>query len=207
MGEHNLQNLDNEDIRSEFIQHLINDVEALEIMLNKNMIESGIHRIGAEQEFCLVDENWRPAKNSGVILDSINDDHFTTELAQYNLEINLDPVELKGNCFQQVSEQLNLLLKKAKKEAENFNSKIVLTGILPTISKAELELDFLTPQPRYWALNNMLTSLKGTDFRLFIKGVEELSISHASVLFNFICKFPQGILSPVTTGHRPFLVQ
>ncbi len=183
MGEHNLQNLDNEDIRSEFIQHLINDVEALEIMLNKNMIESGIHRIGAEQEFCLVDENWRPAKNSGVILDSINDDHFTTELAQYNLEINLDPVELKGNCFQQVSEQLNLLLKKAKKEAENFNSKIVLTGILPTISKAELELDFLTPQPRYWALNNMLTSLKGTDFRLFIKGVEELSISHASVLF------------------------
>ncbi len=183
MGEQNVKNLDNENIRSEFIQHLINDIEALEIMLNKKMIERGIHRIGAEQEFCLVDKNWRPAKNSGVILDSINDGHFTTELAQYNLEINLDPVELKEDCFQEVSEQLNSLLKKAKKKAENFNSKIVLTGILPTISKAELELDFITPKARYLALNDILKSAKGDDFRMYIKGVEELSISHASVLF------------------------
>ncbi|MCB0465393.1 MAG: CBS domain-containing protein [Aequorivita sp.] len=183
MGEHNLKNLVNEKIRSDFIQHLINDIEALEKMLKKNLIESGNHRIGAEQEFCLVNENWRPAKNSGVILNAINDNHFTTELAQYNLEINLDPFELKGDCFQKVSKQLNSLLKKAKNEAEIFNSKIVLTGILPTISKTELELDFLTPQPRYWALNNLLTSAKGADFRMYIKGVEELSISHASVLF------------------------
>ncbi len=183
MGEQNVKNLDDDNIRSKFIQHLINDVEALEIMLNKKMIESGIRRIGAEQEFCLVDEHWRPAKNSEVILDAINDGHFTTELAQYNLEINLDPVELKPDCFQKVSEQLNYLLKKAKKEAEKYNSKIVLTGILPTISKAELEMDYITPRTRYWALNDMLTSVKGTDFRLFIKGVEELSISHASVLF------------------------
>jgi CBS domain-containing protein len=183
MGDQNLKNIDDKDIRSEFTQHLINDIEALEIMLDKDMIERGIHRIGAEQEFCLVDEHWRPTKNAGIILDSINDDHFNTELAQYNLEINLDPAELKGDCFQQVGTQLNSLLKKAKKEAKKHNSKIVLTGMLPTLSKAELELDFLTPKPRYNALNDMLTAVKGDHFRMYIKGVDELSISHASVLF------------------------
>lgn len=183
MGEQNVKNFDANDERSVFIEHLIKDIEALELMLDKGLIESGIYRIGAEQEFCLVDKNWRPAKNSGVILDSINDPHFTTELAQYNLEINLDPIELGGDCFQQVASQLNSLLKKAKKKAKKFDTKIILTGILPTISQTELDFDYMTPNKRYWALNEMLKSIKGTDFQLHLRGVDELTISHDSVLY------------------------
>ena len=183
MGEQNVNRLGDNNARSLFIQHLIKDIEALELMLKENLIEDDIVRIGAEQEFCLVDQNWRPANNSGLILEAINDPHFTTELARYNLEINLDPFVLEGDCFKQVGKQLNSLLEKARKEAEKLDTKIILTGILPTISQTELEIDYMTPSERYSALNDMLKSIKGTDFQLRLRGVDELSISHDSVLF------------------------
>ena len=44
-----------------FISHLLADVRALEHMLATGIIESGVHRIGAEQELFLVDAAWRPA--------------------------------------------------------------------------------------------------------------------------------------------------
>lgn len=183
MGEQKVSKLGTDDSRSIFIDHLIKDIKALEFMLESNLIENDIVRIGAEQEFCLVDQNWRPANNSDVILKAINDPHFTTELARYNLEINLDPVVLKDDCFKLIGTQLKSLLEKAKNNAEAVDTKIILTGILPTISQSELEFDYMTPSERYWALNAMLKSLKGGDFQLNLRGVDALSITHDSVLF------------------------
>lgn len=183
MGEHNVKILDAKKARSVFIQHLVKDVQALEYMLQHDLIEKDIIRIGAEQEFCLVDSNWRPAINSGAILKAIDDVHFTTELARYNLEINLDPIPLQGDCFQQMAHQLNTLLKVAREKSEALDSKVVLTGILPTITQTELEFEYMTPNVRYWALNEQLKSIKGADFRLHLMGVDELSISHDSVLY------------------------
>ena len=77
--------------RSKYLKHLLNDISALDILLKNNKIESGIQRIGAEQEFTIVLPNFRPNTNSLTLLKDINDPHFTTELAVYNLEINLDP--------------------------------------------------------------------------------------------------------------------
>ena len=57
--------------RLKFIRQLLNDIEALEFMIDNNLIESGITRIGAEQEFCLVDKHWRPAKNAQDLLPLI----------------------------------------------------------------------------------------------------------------------------------------
>jgi len=183
MGEQNVHKLGSNTARAIFIQHLIKDIEALELMLERGLIEDDIVRIGAEQEFCLVTQSWRPAKNSKIILKAIDDPHFTTELARYNLEINLDPIELEDDCFKQMSEQLNALLEKARIEAEKVDTKIILTGILPTISQSELEIEYMTQSERYSALNDMLKSIKGTDFQLHLRGVDELSMTHDSVLF------------------------
>lgn len=183
MGEKNINTFATPDKRADFIRHLLNDIEALDRMLADGLIEEGIMRIGAEQEFCLLNENWRPAKANLEMLESLNDPHFTTELARYNLEINLDPLELNGNCFQQMEEQLSRLLQKAATEGQKRNIKLLLTGILPSISKYELEPEFMTPLPRYQALNNLTREMRGADFSLHIRGVDELSISHDSVLF------------------------
>ncbi|MEH0153298.1 CBS domain-containing protein [Limibacter armeniacum] len=184
MGDHSVNsNKTNREAHAQFIRNLLNDLSALDKMLERRLIERGITRIGSEQEFCLIDENWRPAKNYDKILSAIDDPHFTIELARFNLEINLDPIELKANCFSETAQLLHQFLDKARKATAQNNSKILLTGILPTISNNELELSYMTPSPRYEALNKVIKELRGSDFNLHIMGINELSITHDSVLF------------------------
>ena len=183
MGEHISKSKFDQAERKAFVKHLIDDIKALELMLDQNLIESDVVRIGAEQELCLVDEGYRPAGDAIELLKAIDDTHFTTELANYNIEINLDPFKLQDDCFEKVEEQLMELLDKAHAKAEGLGMKIILTGILPTISKNELGIDFMTPIPRYHKLNEVLTKCRGDHFSLKIRGVDELTLRHDSVLF------------------------
>ena len=102
--------------RKNFVLHLLNDIEAFEFMIENNLFETGIQRVGAEQEICIVDKDFRPSTKALEILEKINDTHYTTELALFNLEINLDPFELKNNCFSALEKQLTTLLNKGYKE-------------------------------------------------------------------------------------------
>ncbi len=183
MGRHDVAGLTQSQAKAEFLAHLLNDIKALDHLLATGQIESGITRIGAEQEFCLTDAQWQPAHNAPEILAEITDPHFTSELARYNLEINLDPLKLEGKCFSEMEQALKGHLQLAKKHVEAAGSRILLTGILPTIGPKHLELDYMTPSPRYYALNDMIKHTRGSDFQLHIRGVEELSILHDSVLF------------------------
>lgn len=182
MGDYMVKSASDRDTRTQFIRHLLNDVKSLELMLERGLIESGISRIGAEQEFCLITRNWRPDNNAESILKALKNPHFTTELARFNMELNLDPFVLSGDCFNEIEQQLTTLLSLARKEAKSRNTLLLLTGILPTISKTELTFDYMTPQPRYWSLNEMVKEIRGSDFHLHIKGVDELSVTHDSVL-------------------------
>ncbi len=183
MGEMILNNSKDVAERKAFAKHLINDIKALELLLTEKKFEDDIVRIGAEQELCLVDGHYQPAGVNLELLKIIDDPHFTTELASYNIEINLDPFELKTNCFSLVENQVRELLAMADKKAKELNIKMILAGILPTISKNEVSLDFITPIPRYFALNDALVASKGGDFKLKIRGVDELYLKHNSVLF------------------------
>ena len=103
--------------------------------------------------------------NAKEIHEALDNHHFTTELAKYNIEINLDPFELVPSVFQKIRTQLDSLLKKAHKVSEEFGSKIVLAGILPSISMNELNLDYMTPEPRYFALNEMVLKSRRNGIR------------------------------------------
>ena len=48
------------ELSKQFTETLLKDLRALEMMLESGMIESGVERIGAEQEFCLVSRHWTP---------------------------------------------------------------------------------------------------------------------------------------------------
>ncbi len=182
MGEINVK-IPSAEARAAFIKHLLSDLRALELMLARDMIESDVSRIGAEQEFCLLSDNWRPSRKWQEVMAVLHDSHFSPELARYNLEINLDPLTLGGQCFARMEKDLRRLLAQAAAAAAQYNDHIILTGILPTISKRELGLEFMTPLPRYNLLNDITRTLRGTDFELHIRGIDELTIRHDSVLF------------------------
>ncbi|MEX0945582.1 MAG: CBS domain-containing protein [Balneolaceae bacterium] len=183
MAEKRLSIAKDPESRKTFLRHLLHDVEAIEQMLENNLFEKDMIRIGAEQEFCLVDKYFKPSLHSLEVLEKIDDDHFTPELARYNLEINLDPIEQKGNCFSEMEKQLVNLLNKAADAAEIFNEKIILTGILPSIDFRAVQMEYMTPKQRYLALSDIMAELRGEDFELNITGVDELILSHNNILF------------------------
>lgn len=168
--------------RMQFISNLLDEVEALDIMINENRIKNDIQRIGAEQEICVLNEEYDPGNNALELLEKITEPGFTSELAVYNLELNLDPVELKAGCFYNIHETLLKKLNATAIIAEQNKSHLLITGILPTIRNEHINLEYLTPLPRYHFMNEMLRKLRGDDFRIFLRGVDDISLRNNTVM-------------------------
>ncbi len=182
MGNLQVTKLSDPKDKASYIHQLIKDIKALEIMIDGGLIEKSHIRIGAEQEFCLVDEEFMPSGNSLEILKDIDDDHFTTEIGNFNLEINLDPLELKGDCFSKLHNQLKVLIHKAREVSNAKDTKILLTGILPTLTLNHMTVDNMTPIQRYYVLNEAMVESRKQEFDIHIKGVDELNFLHDSVM-------------------------
>lgn len=182
MGDLKVIKLSSKEDKSDYIHQLVKDIDALDQMINDGLVESAPIRIGAEQEFCLINDEYKPSKNALEVLKAIDDSHFTTEIGSYNLELNLDPFELKGDCFSQLATQLTSLLNKAKQAASSLDTKILLTGILPTLTLKDIGVENMTPIQRYAVLNEAITESRLQDFNIHIKGVDELNLLHDSVM-------------------------
>jgi CBS domain-containing protein/gamma-glutamylcysteine synthetase len=165
-----------------FVRQLLSDVKALEYMLDNNWIESDVKRIGAEQEMCLINKFYKPACTAMEILNDFHPDWLTTELAQFNLEINLSPQSFSGEAFSLMETELRDRLTAVANAASKYNTRILLTGILPSLRKFDLSYDKLTPKERYFALMEALKSMRGSDYELHIAGIDELIVRHDSPL-------------------------
>ena len=168
--------------RRELTRAILADVRALERMLAERRFETGVRRIGAEQEIFLVDQTLSPTKGILAMLDKLKDGHYTTELGQFQLEANCDPQPLAGDGISRLEKQLDQLVAKARQTAEELGLHAVLMGILPTIRKSDLSIDNMVPTARYHALNKALGELRGGAFEFSIKGLDELIIEHDSVM-------------------------
>jgi len=167
----------------EFIVALLNDLRAFERMLAEGLFETGVRRIGAEQEMFLIDQRtWAPAKGALKMLEQLQDPHFTTELGMFQLEANCAPQLFSGDGLSLMHAELDMLMEKARVAADGLGMNAVLMGILPTLRKSDLGLDSMVPSPRYLALNKVVTELRGGKFELSIKGLDELIIEHDSVM-------------------------
>jgi CBS domain-containing protein len=182
MGERNVQlGLDELKMQT-FMKALLDDLRALDYMLDNDLIENGVRRVGAEQEMFLVDENLRPVPLSLQVLEHAGDSRLTTEIARFNLEANLSPQNLSGDCFGMMEKELKEVLDRARVSANHFGADVLLAGILPTLQKQDLTLENITPAPRYYQLNESVTNLRGGPFAIHIKGLDELQLTHDNIM-------------------------
>jgi len=181
MGTHDVKELDHQNLRT-FTQKLLADLRALERMLATGAIETGVRRIGAEQELFLVDQQMRAAPLAMEALAAIDDPHFTTEVARFNLEYNTDPLDFGGSCLAEMERQLAELLERARAAVAGLGADLVMVGILPTLDISDLGLENMTPKPRYFALNEAMRRLRGKDWEFYLKGTDELLVRHDSVM-------------------------
>ncbi|MBI2892906.1 MAG: CBS domain-containing protein [Deltaproteobacteria bacterium] len=168
--------------RRELMHAIFRDVRALERMLAEGRFETGVRRIGAEQEMFIIDEAWMPAPGALRLMELLEDDHFTTELGLFQLEANCDPQVLTGDGISRMETQLDGLVEKTRKAAAGLSMHPVLTGILPTLRKEDLSLDNMVPSPRYRALSKVMNELRDGRFEFSIKGLDELIVEHDSVM-------------------------
>jgi CBS domain-containing protein len=164
------------------MRSLLDDVRALEMMIEEGHIEADVRRIGAEQEMFLVGPGYRPAPLVMEMIQALKDPHFTTELAQFNLETNMEPLSFGGRCLSEMEERLSALVGMAREAAARMNAEIALVGILPTLRKSDLGLENMAPVPRYFALNQAMNRLRGGAYEFQIKGIDELIVKHDSVM-------------------------
>lgn len=185
MGEQKVNiSIDQEELR-EFTRNLLRDVQALQYMLDNDWFETETIRIGAEQEMCLVNRRTlKPANLAMPVLEKMADsDWLTTELAQFNLETNMKPQEFTGNCFSELEKEVRDNLKHIQKTLQKMDGDLVLTGILPTLRKFDLDSQNLTPKPRYRALIEAIRGqLIGPAFELRLMGIDEILVKHDTPL-------------------------
>lgn len=181
MGEQRVTTVNEEEVMQEFVRNLLRDIEALEYMLENDWFEEDTIRIGAEQEMCLVySDTFKPAPIAMEALDKMKNYKWVeTELAKFNLETNLKPHEFKGKCLSKVEKELTTNLDKIRKKVAPLNADIILTGILATLHKRDLQYDNLTPLPRYRALMDAIKDqLIADQFELRVTGIDEILVKH-----------------------------
>ncbi len=182
MGEHSVHRDADPSVLRAFTNHLIQDVRALELMLHEDMFETGVRRIGAEQELFMVDERGEPAPIIEDVLERNTDDRIVTELTKFNVEFNMEPLRYGEDCFQEMERTTAELVEKVRTLTQEVGGDIAMTGILPTAHLSDFALDYMTPRPRYYALNDALSRLRGGPGQYQIRGVDELFLKHDSIM-------------------------
>jgi CBS domain-containing protein len=182
MGDLNVKLVSTRPQLNNFTRQLLKDIHALERMLDDGWFNEEPIHIGAEQEICIVDNHYKPAPKSLELLDHLENDAFTTELAKFNIEANLKPQVFEGACFSNLEKEVLHLLDKLRMVGAKEEVDFVLTGILPTIRKFDLEIGNLTPLDRYHALMEAISKMRGKVHELHITGLDELNIKHDSAM-------------------------
>ena len=166
-----------------FTRALLADMHALERMLDGDLFETGVRRVGAEQEMFLVDDSMQAAPVAGEVIGRLKDPRLVHELALFNLEANVSARVFGGGCLSDMHAELLDVISLCRGAAAESGADVLLGGILPTIRKEDLTLDAMAPNPRYQDLNRTLKRLRGGgDFLVEIKGVDELSTTHDNVM-------------------------
>lgn len=183
MGAEKVKLIETREERQRNSKQLLNDLKAMQYMLDNKMFESGIRCMGAEQELCFIDPLHRPAPVLMEVLGRLDDPHFTTEFARFNMEINLDPQSFTKSAFSVLEKNLLSFLQTGNEAAAKEQARILLTGILPTIRFRDIKLDNLTPLKRYRALAEKLHELRGGHFDFFIEGPDSLVLNDGLALW------------------------
>lgn len=177
-----------------FMKHVLRDLRALERMLEEDWFETDIIRIGAEQELCLIDRNAKPMTKAMEAMEALGEGNYTTELAKFNLEVNLDPIEFTGNCLSEMENNLQREVEYVRNTVQQLGGDILLTGIIPTVRKSDVAIENLTPLPRYKALCESIDNMRGKEYELRIQGMDEL-----------LMKFDTPLLEGCNTGYQVHL--
>jgi gamma-glutamyl:cysteine ligase YbdK (ATP-grasp superfamily) len=156
-------------------------------MLAESRFDTERHSMGLEIELNLADDNGDPAMVNAKVLELIADPDFQTELAQFNIEINIPPHRLGGAVFSDLETDVRASLNHADDVARDADANVVMIGILPTVRPEHLTEATFSDNPRYALLNEQVFAARGEDIHISIDGLERLSTYADSIAPEAAC--------------------
>jgi Glutamate-cysteine ligase family 2(GCS2) len=156
-------------------------------MLRESAFDTEHPMVGLELELNLVDDDVDPAMNNAAVLEAIADPAWQTELAQFNVEVNLPPKHLDAGGLTDLEHELRINLNRADAKAGAVGAQLATIGVLPTLQEKHLGAESLSPNPRYALLNEQVLHLRGEDLHISITGVERLSTYSETVAPEAAC--------------------
>ncbi len=172
----------------------------LERLLDEKRFDRPRNLMGLEIELNLADSGGLPRMMNEEVLERIASRDFQTELAQFNIEVNIPPHRLSGRVMDRLAEELRTGLGYADRMASEVGARIVMVGILPTLEAQDLVSANLSRADRYTLLNDRILAMRGEDITLDIEGVEHLVYTSASIAPEAACTSMQMHLQ-VTPGR------
>jgi len=164
--------------RHRYREKLHRSLDALALMLRERVFDADLWLVGQEIELNLVDTDGRPSMRNADVLDAIADPAWSTEVGQFNLEINVQPRQLDGDAFDALEREVRASLNEADHKAGSVGSRLVMIGILPTLTEQDVNEGTMSANARYRVLNEQIFAARGEDMRIEIDGAERL-LTHA----------------------------
>jgi gamma-glutamyl:cysteine ligase YbdK (ATP-grasp superfamily) len=162
-------------------------LNGLEQLLAEKRFDRPRNLMGLEIELNLADATGLPRMANDEVLERIASKDFQTELARFNLEVNIAPHRISGRVFDELAEELRTGLSYADRKAQEVDARILMVGILPTLGAQDLVQSSLSHADRYRLLNDQILAARGEDLTLNIEGVERLEVTSASIAPEAAC--------------------
>ena len=161
--------------RQQYRQKVRRSLDVFARMLSESRFDVERRSMGLEIELNLADERGDPAMVNEKVLALIADDDFQTELAQFNIEINIPPQKIEGKVFETLERDVRASLNHADDMSNQAEADVVMIGILPTLRPEHLTVDSLSSNPRYALINEQIFAARGEDLQISIDGVDKLN--------------------------------
>jgi len=166
-----------------FAQCLEAETQLLAQWFADNQLSS--HKLvgGYELEAWLIDKQGLPSPSNQQFLELADSPLLTTELAQFNVELNSEPADIKTNMLSQFEQSFKDHWAYCQHHAESIGCRLLSTGILPTLTEQHLTLKNISNLRRYRALNEqVLKQRNGEAFHLNISGHQSLKNDYHNVM-------------------------
>ena len=160
-----------------FATRLQDNLAALKQVLARRGFGLGEASLGAELEMYIIDADGRPLCVNQQILDAAHDPQLTLELNRYNLEYNLSPYPISAQAFRATEQEMLDKLQHLRQNTAEFGGRIVLIGILPTLTPGDFGPHSMTERKRYQVLVERLKRRRGEQFKVNIDGRNPLQLT------------------------------
>jgi gamma-glutamyl:cysteine ligase YbdK (ATP-grasp superfamily) len=138
---------------------------------------------GLELEAWLIDRQAAPLACNEAFLERLDDPLVVPELARFNVELNVHPQPLHGGALTRLQADLQHTWDRCQATAATLDARLIMIGILPSVTQPDLSLANMSDLERYRALNEQVLRLREHQpVMLEILGDEHLNVLHRDVM-------------------------